>query len=166
MRLHLPKFKGILESWANDVIRELERWDIAVLKRESDMSKSVVFRDGKGMFFFFQQIKYESQEVTCSGSSVTLTDFIKAGTINFGVFVEVTEDITGATSFAVGLSGDTDSYGTGLGVSKGTKTSFADFTSGTIEIALADDDIVLTPSGGDFVAGKVVLTRYYADFQN
>jgi hypothetical protein len=93
------------------------------------------------------------QELTLSGASVTSSIAIPNGSICFGVSERVTEAITGASSFKVGISGETAKFGDLLGLSLGS-TNFGIIGPTAF---YADTPIVVTANGSTFSGGKVRL---------
>jgi len=94
-----------------------------------------------------------------SGASVTEAGLVPAGAILLGVAVEVTVEITGATSFDVGDGSTVNAYGDALALTVGTKNA------GAISPAAlaAAGDVVLTANGSNFTAGEVVVTAAWID---
>lgn len=89
-----------------------------------------------------------------SGASVSTGLSIPNGAEVFAVGVRVKTAITGATSFSVGISGQTGKFGSGLGVALGS------WNRGGVgaEFFYADTPILLTPAGGSFTGGAVALS--------
>jgi Major tropism determinant N-terminal domain len=92
-----------------------------------------------------------------SGSSVTTSVQIPANCIVLAVGARVTTAIAGATSYSVGVSGNTTQFGSALSIAAGSTnygligpTAFYTATS-----------IVLTAAGGSFTAGAVRLSVHY-----
>ena len=97
------------------------------------------------------------QEITLSGASVASTTLIPNGSIVFGVSERVTQAITGATSFAVGISGNTTQFGNLLGLSLGS-TNFGIIGPNPF---FADTPVVITANGGNFTGGKVRIAIHH-----
>jgi hypothetical protein len=113
-------------------------------------------------------IKTTTSEITLSGATTTYNNALPAGTIILGVTARVTEEITGCTSFDVGINGgDADLFLDGVGVAAGTTADLANanasFTAPYINLSLAT--ILITAVGGaaSFSGGKVRLTVHYID---
>jgi hypothetical protein len=93
------------------------------------------------------------EELTLAGASVTSSIAIPNGSICFGVSERVTEAVTGASSFKVGISGETAKFGDLLGLSLGS-TNFGIIGPTAF---YADTPIVVTANGANFTTGKVRL---------
>jgi hypothetical protein len=93
-----------------------------------------------------------------SGASATSTIQIPDRGLVIAVNVRVTTAITGATSFDVGISGDTGRYGTGIGIALDS-TSIGMSQHPTSYYS--DTALVLTAQGGNFSGGAVRLTVQY-----
>lgn len=89
-----------------------------------------------------------------SGATVTTGLVIPNGAEVFAVGVRVKTAITGASSFSVGLSGETGKFGSGLGTANGS------WNRGGIgaQFFYSDTPIVLTSGGGAFTGGAVALS--------
>lgn len=93
-----------------------------------------------------------------SGASVNSTIQIPDRGLVIAVNVRVTTAITGATSFDVGISGDTTRYGTGIGVALDSTSVGMSLYPTTYYAATP---IVLTAGGSNFSGGDVRLTVQY-----
>lgn len=93
------------------------------------------------------------EELTLSGAATTTTTTIPNGSICFGVSERVTEAVTGASSFKVGISGETAKFGDLLGLSPGS-TNFGIIGPTAF---YSDTSVVVTAHGADFTGGKVRL---------
>jgi len=93
------------------------------------------------------------EELSLSGASATSSIAIPNGSICFGVSERVTEAVTGASSFRVGISGETNKFGDLLGLSLGS-TNFGIIGPTAF---YADTPIVVTANGANFTGGKVRL---------
>jgi hypothetical protein len=91
------------------------------------------------------------EELTLSGASVTSTIAIPNGCICFGVPERVTQAVTGATSFKVGIGGETAKFGDLLGLTLGS-TNFGIIGPTAF---YADTAVVVTANGSNFTGGKV-----------
>ncbi len=95
-----------------------------------------------------------------TGTSVTASAQIPAGVLVFGCSARVTTTITGAASWAVGYTGSTSAFGSGLGASAGSTNEGMigpnPFYSAT--------NIILTATGGGFTGGAVRLSLMYLTF--
>ncbi len=93
------------------------------------------------------------EELTLSGASVSSSIAIPNGSICFGVSERVTEAITGASSFKVGISGEANKFGDLLGLSLGS-TNFGIIGPTAFYV---DTPVVVTANGSNFIDGKVRL---------
>ncbi len=87
-----------------------------------------------------------------SGASVDTSLAIVPGrAVVLGVSVRVVTEITGATSFDVGVTGETDKFGASLGIAAGSTNA------GVIAPTpyYADTPVRLTANGADFAGGAV-----------
>jgi len=100
----------------------------------------------------------EIDHVLSPGPTDTTAAFIPDKAIVLGVSARVIADITGATSWALGVSGAFDRYGSGFGVSTG---AFADGVTGTPQAYYGGTALLLTASGGDFSGGTVRIAAHY-----
>jgi hypothetical protein len=96
-----------------------------------------------------------------TGASATATNLIPANSWVFGVTVEVTTAITGATGFHVGDATNPTLWGENIAVSLGTTTNIANFLVKTPAYYGAATNVVLTRVGSNFTAGAVAITVYY-----
>ncbi|HEY4775548.1 MAG TPA: DUF2793 domain-containing protein [Xanthobacteraceae bacterium] len=106
-------------------------------------------------------LRAKEEELTLSGSFVETADaaFIANRAIVLGVAARTTEAITGATSYAVGVSGDATKFGDLLGTSAGaTNIGVVGPTA-----YYADTRVRVTANGGSFTAGKVRLIVYFLE---
>jgi hypothetical protein len=97
------------------------------------------------------------EELTLSGASVTSTIAIPNGAIVFAVSSRTTAAITGATSYGVGIAGETTKFGNFLGVAEGS----TNFGSIGPQAFYADTPIVVTANGGDFTGGRVRVAIHH-----
>ena len=96
-----------------------------------------------------------------SGSFVETSDaaFIPNRAVVLGVAARTTQAITGATSYAVGVSGDATKFGDLLGIALGsTNVGVIGPTA-----YYADTKVRVTANGGSFTAGKVRLIAYFLE---
>lgn len=91
------------------------------------------------------------EELTLSGANVTSTIQIPAGSWYWAVPERVTQTVTGATSFKVGISGELSKFGDGLSLSSGS-TNFG-LIGG--QAAYSNTPIIVTANGSNFTGGKV-----------
>lgn len=102
----------------------------------------------------------KEQEVTVTGATTDSTIVVPNRAIVLAVSERVTQAITGATSFSVGVAGDTSKFGGSLGVSLGSNNM------GVIgpTAYYADTAIRLTAGGSNFTGGKVRIAIHYLLF--
>lgn len=93
------------------------------------------------------------EELTLIGAGVTSAIAIPNGSICFGVSERVTEAVSGASSFKVGVSGETNKFGDLLGLSSGS-TNFGIIGPTAF---YGDTPIIVTANGASFTGGKVRL---------
>lgn len=93
-----------------------------------------------------------------AGPTSTTAQVILDKAIVLGVSARVTDAITGATSWDLGVAGSPDRYGTGFGTGAG---SFAEGVTGTPLAYYGGTPLVLTAQGGDFVGGTVRIAVHY-----
>lgn len=107
-------------------------------------------------------IKTATTTVTCSsGSTVTATNLIPAGSMVVGVTTRVTTLMTGATSYSIGDGTDADRWGATISPALNTTSGIADFTIASPVYYAAATSVVLTAAGSDFTAGVVRITVHY-----
>jgi hypothetical protein len=106
-------------------------------------------------------LRAKEEELTLTGAFVETADaaFIPDRAIVLGVASRTTLAITGATSYGVGISGETGKFGNLLGIA-----------AGSINIGIigptgfyADTAVRITANGGNFTAGKVRLIVYFLE---
>lgn len=106
-------------------------------------------------------LRAKEEEVTLAGVSVDTADgaFIPTRAIVLAVASRTTEAISGATSYGVGVAGNTIKFGDLLGVAEGSSNI------GVIgpEGVYADTPVRVTANGGNFTAGKVRLIAYFLE---
>jgi hypothetical protein len=93
------------------------------------------------------------EELTLSGAGVTSAIAIPNGSICFGVSERVTGAVSGASSFKVGVSGETNKFGDLLGLSSGS-TNFGIIGPTAF---YSDTPIIVTANSASFTGGKVRL---------
>ena len=107
-------------------------------------------------------------KTTASGTGTeTIANAIPAGAVVLGVTARVTTILAGTslTTWSIGLSVDTDRWGTGLALAAGTTTTGADFaTDVQPTVYPAATDLVLTAAAGQFDSGVIRYTVHYYDF--
>lgn len=102
----------------------------------------------------------EVDHALVAGPISTTPDVIPDKAIVLGVTARVIEEITGATSWSLGVAGSPDRYGVGYGVSL---NSFANGVTSQPQAYFGPTALELTAAGGDFTAGKVRIAVHYAE---
>lgn len=105
-------------------------------------------------------IQIIEEELTLSGGSVASTIQIPNRALCFGVGIRVTQAITGAPSFGVGVSGELTKFGATLGVALGTTSVGAVNPT----VFYSPTGLLVTPTSGSFTAGKVRLSIWVVTF--
>jgi hypothetical protein len=103
------------------------------------------------------EMKILEEELTLTGANVTSTIAIPNGSICYGVSERVTLAVTGATSFKVGISGETNKFGDLLGLSLGS-TNFGIIGPTAFSrsrMFYAGTPMIVTAIGSNFTGGKV-----------
>ena len=122
-----------------------------------------VWRDGVALTAHGGRVtlRAKEEEVTLSGAFVDTTDagFIPDRAIVLGVASRTTSAIGGATSYGVGVAGNTTQFGNLLGVAANSTNN------GVIgpTAFYADTRVRVTANGGNFSAGKVRLIVYFLE---
>lgn len=137
--------------WVKDVealyVRKFTSWEVATsttVGASQDLAQSP---NGAKMTFTI----LEEELTGLSGANVDSTIEIPNGAIVYNVSERVTTSITGATSFSVGVAGNTGQFGSGLGIAAGgTNLGVIGPTA-----FYADTPIRLTSAGGSFTGGAV-----------
>lgn len=106
-------------------------------------------------------LRAKEEELTLSGAYVETSDaaFIPNRAIVLGVASRTTLAIAGATSYAVGIAGDTSKFGDLLGIAPGATNVGVIGPTGLY----ADTPVRVTANGGSFSAGKVRLIVYFLE---
>ena len=106
-------------------------------------------------------LRAKEEEVTLTGAFVDTADaaFIPDRAIVLGVASRTTLAITGATSYGVGIAGNTTQFGNLLGVALGSTNN------GVIgpTAFYADTKVRVSANGGNFTGGKVRLVLYFLE---
>lgn len=114
----------------------------------------------QGLFGSFVRLETVEVELAAlSGATVTATGLIPDRSIVLGVTSWVTEAITGATSYDVGLSGGSN-FGGALGLAEGASNVGA---VGPFAV-YADTDVDVTANGGAFTGGTLRLAAHLVRF--
>lgn len=99
-----------------------------------------------------------NQDVTVSGSSTTSTIQIPNRALVIAVNVHVITAITGASSFSIGVSGDTGRYGNSIGAALDSTNVGVTYNP----IAYyANTSLLFTPAGGNFTGGVIRTNVQY-----
>ncbi|MDX1974485.1 MAG: DUF2793 domain-containing protein [Rickettsiales bacterium] len=106
----------------------------------------------------YLRVGYLTQDITVSGASTTSTIQIPARTIVMAVNVRVTTAVTGATTFSVGVSGDTTRYGSSIAIA--LDTTNIGLSSSPLAY-YSNTALVLTAAGSNFTGGVVRTTIQY-----
>lgn len=96
-----------------------------------------------------------------SGSSVTATSLIPAGSFVVGIVTRVNDLVTGPAGYDVGDGVDVDRWGNSIAVADTTTSDVTDFTSAALTLFPAANDVVITSDGVDFTAGNIRVIVYY-----
>jgi hypothetical protein len=122
-----------------------------------------VWRDGIALTAHGGRItlRAKEEELTLTGAYVETADaaFIPNRAIVFGVASRTTMSITGATSYGVGISGETGKFGDFLGIALDSTNIGVVGPSGFY----ANTKVRVTANGGDFTGGKVRLVVYFLE---
>jgi hypothetical protein len=106
-------------------------------------------------------LRANEEELTLAGAFVETVNpaFIPDRAIVLGVASRTTLAITGATSYGVGIAGNTTQFGNLLGVAPGSTNN------GVIgpTAFYADTKVRVTANSGNFTAGKVRLVIYFLE---
>ena len=100
-----------------------------------------------------------------SGATITLSSLIPADSLVFAVTARVTTAIEGPTSWLLGVTGDTDQWGTTISINVNTVVDYDNYT-GTKPpefFATATDVLITRGSATDFTAGVVRVVVHYID---
>jgi len=93
-----------------------------------------------------------------AGASSETAAFIPDKAIVLGVTGRVTDVITGATGWQLGVTGSPDRYGSGIGTAQG---AFAHGVTGSPLAYYGGSSLLLTAEGGSFTGGTVRLAVHY-----
>jgi len=122
-----------------------------------------IWRDGIALTVHGGRVtlRAKEEELTLAGAFVETVDpaFIPDRAIVLGVASRTTLAITGATSYGVGIVGNTTQFGNLLGAALNSTNN------GVIgpTAFYADTKVRVTANGGNFTAGKVRLTIYFLE---
>jgi hypothetical protein len=122
-----------------------------------------IWRDGIALTVHGGRVtlRAKEEEVTLAGAFVDTTDaaFIPDRAVVLGVASRTTLAITGATSYGIGIAGNTTQFGNLLGVALNSTNN------GVIgpTAFYADTKVRVTANGGNFTAGKVRLIIYFLE---
>lgn len=93
------------------------------------------------------------------GASVTTPVLFPARAIAYGVTGRVISEITGATTWDIGVTGDLQRYGSGLGSALNSWVS----GPGAPQVYWSPTALEITAQGGDFAGGTIRLVAHYAE---
>ena len=105
----------------------------------------------------YLRVEHKTQDVTVSGAFIDTTIQIPDRSILLTVNVRVITAITGATSFGVGVAGDTTKFGNFIGI--GLDSTNIGIIGPTAYYA--NTAIRLTANGGNFTGGVIRTTMQY-----
>lgn len=96
-----------------------------------------------------------------AGATSAVAGLLPANTLVYGITGLVLSDIGGATSLELGVSGSTNRYGSGIGVSTG---AWAKGLTGSPLAYYSDTDLILTATEGSFTgSGSIRLAVHFAE---
>jgi len=104
-------------------------------------------------------VQFHGQWLTVASSETTDAAFIPDRAVVLGVASRTTLSITGATSYGIGINGDSTQFGNLLGIALGSTNN------GVIgpTAFYANTKVRVTANGGNFTAGKVRLIVYFLE---
>lgn len=102
----------------------------------------------------YTRFVWVSTEVTLSGATTAATSLIPAKSTYFGCVAEVTQTVTGATTWDLGDGSDQDRWVNDRGLTVGTKTSESDFTATPYGFSTSAVSPTFTANGSNFTGGK------------
>lgn len=109
----------------------------------------------------FVQRTIEVDHTVSAGAASVVTALIPANTVVYGVTGRVLSDLGGPASIEIGVTGSSNRYGSGIGVSQG---AWARGLTGNPLTYYSDTDIILTATGGDFTgSGTLRLAVHFAE---
>jgi hypothetical protein len=106
----------------------------------------------------YLRISHKEEEITLSGASTSSTITIPDRAMVMAVNSRVTQAITGAASFSLGITGDVARYGNALGIA--LDTTNIGVTQHPYAY-YANTTLLLTANGGSFTGGKVKVGIQY-----
>jgi len=122
-----------------------------------------IWRDGIGLTAHGGRVtlRAKEEELVLNGAFTETTDaaFIPDRAVVLGVASRTTLSITGATSYGVGINGNSTQFGNLLGIALGSTNN------GVIGSTAfyANTKVRVTANGGNFTAGKVRLIVYFLE---
>lgn len=99
-----------------------------------------------------------------SGASVALTNLVPANSMVLGVQGRLTQAITGATGFQVGVSGALTRYADVSATAAGTTFTVSNGTDTGPRLYTADTSLIVTAKGLNFTAGTIRVVVHYLAF--
>lgn len=109
-------------------------------------------------------IECNEVELTLTGASVTATGIYPAKVYQLGIVALVTEAVTGASGTNLGDGSDADRYGANIALTKGTKTTQANFTASPVGWSATAGNAVCTALSSDYTGGKIRLCAFYQTY--
>lgn len=111
-------------------------------------------------------LRYKQLIVNLTGASVNLANFIPAGAVVFGLQSIINTEITGASGYQLGVSGDLTRYADVSNVAVGSTTGPANFaaTEVTPRLYQAATALTVTAKSANFTAGQLRLVLSYLSF--
>lgn len=109
----------------------------------------------------FEIVPRVKHHLTTAAGTNTLTALVKAGDIMIAGYAyndTVLSDSAGLTTYSLGVTGDTNAFGSGLPRTVNHESDPTDWPTGErrFEIAAADLDVLLTAAAGTFAAGDKI----------
>jgi hypothetical protein len=102
----------------------------------------------------------EIDHVITAGPTSETSAIIPDKAVVLGVTARVVADITGATSWSLGVTGSPDRYGSGFGVGA---NSYAHGVTGSPLTYFGATSLLLTSAGGDFTGGTVRIAVHFLE---
>lgn len=112
--------------------------------------------------------KVIEKDTVSAGATETITAGIPAGALVTGLTAIVLKALAGAslTTWSLGVTSDTDRYGTGLAKDLGTRVNSLISSASDARAPInyvADMNILMTAAAGVFSSGKVRITVHYEE---
>jgi len=110
---------------------------------------------------FWRAKRKEINLSSLSGEAVSASGFIPNRSQVFAIHARVIAPITGTNSFSIGVIGEPNKYGSGIG----TALNSTNIGVATPQAFFGDSDIVLTATGGSFTGGEVNIVMHYMEYR-